>query len=285
MRHITLISLCLGGAVALAACEKNSDADVERAVKGVNVIDESNLNEVMLAAADPEEAVTYFKRTAAANPDRIDVMRGLGKALVRANKPTEAVTVWDKVNAHPEANNDDRVEYADALIRTSNWDRAEIELDKGPPTYETFKRYRLEAMIADSNKEWSKSDSYYETAVGLTTKPSGVLNNWGYSKLNRGAYTEAEKMFFEALRYDPHMFTAKNNIVLARGAQRNYELPIVSMTQIERAQLLHTMALAAIKQGDVTMGRGLLQEAVDTHPQYFEAAERSLRALDVNAVN
>ena len=101
----------------------------------------------------------------------------------------------------------------------------------------------------------------------------------------RGAYTEAEKMFFEALRYDPHMFTAKNNIVLARGAQRNYELPIVSMTQIERAQLLHTMALAAIKQGDVTMGRGLLQEAVDTHPQYFEAAERSLRALDVNAVN
>jgi Flp pilus assembly protein TadD len=189
------------------------------------------------------------------------------------------------VNTHPEANSDDRVEYADALIRTSSWDRAEAELDKVPPTYETFKRYRLEAMIADSNKEWSKSDSFYETAVGLTTKPSGVLNNWGYSKLTRGAYADAEKLFFEALRYEPSMFTAKNNIVLARGAQRNYDLPIVSMTQVERAQLLHTMALAAIKQGDVTMGRGLLQEAVDTHPQYFEAAERSLRALDQSATN
>ncbi|MGB5559384.1 MAG: tetratricopeptide repeat protein [Paracoccaceae bacterium] len=285
MRHAFFISLCLGGAVAISACNKNSDADVERAIKGVNVIDESNLNDVMLAAADPNEAVAYFQRTAADNPDRIDVLRGLAKSLIRAKKPTEAVGVWARVNNHPEANNDDRVEYADALIRTSSWDKAEVELDKVPPTYETFKRYRLEAMIADSNKEWSKSDSFYETAVGLTTKPSGVLNNWGYSKLTRGAYPEAEKLFFEALRYDPGMFTAKNNIVLARGAQRNYDLPIVSMTQIERAQLLHTMALAAIKQGDVTIGRGLLQEAVDTHPQYFEAAERSLRALDQNVSN
>ncbi len=285
MRQLTLISLCLGGAFVLSACDKNSDADVERAIKNVNVIDESNLNDVMLAAADPDEAVSYFRRTAADNPDRIDIQRGLAKSLIRANKPTEAVGVWAKVNTHPEATSDDRVEYADALIRTSSWDKAEAELDKVPPTYETFKRYRLEAMIADSNKEWKKSDSFYETAVGLTTKPSGVLNNWGYSKLTRGDYVEAEKMFFEALRYEPNMFTAKNNIVLARGAQRNYDLPIVSMTQTERAQLLHTMALAAIKQGDVTMGRGLLQEAVDTHPQYFEAAERSLRALDQSAAN
>ena len=29
----------------------------------------------------------------------------------------------------------------------------------------------------------------------------------------------------------------------------------------------------------------LLQEAVDTHPQYFEAAERSLRALDQAGAN
>jgi len=285
MRHGIFLSLCLGGAVALSACEKNTDADVERAIKGVNVIDESNLNDVMLAAADPDEAVAYFRRTAADNPDRIDVQRGLAKSLIRANKTTEAVGIWARVNEHPEATSDDRVEYADALIRTSSWDRAEVELDKVPPTYETFKRYRLEAMIADSNKEWTKSDSFYETAVGLTTKPSGVLNNWGYSKLTRGAYAESEKLFFEALRYDPNMFTAKNNIVLARGAQRNYDLPIVSMTQTERAQLLHTMALAAIKQGDVTIGRGLLQEAVDTHPQYFEAAERSLRALENRTSN
>lgn len=285
MRHTKIVSLCLVGIVTLSACEKSSDADVERALKNINVIDESNLNDIMLSSADPNEAVAHFQRTLADNPDRIDVLRGLGISLVRAKKSTQAVIIWEKVNAHSEATNEDRVAYADALIRANDWPAAEVELDKIPPTYETFKRYRLEAMIADGNKEWEKADSFYETAIGLTSKPSSLLNNWGYSKLTRGSYGEAEKLFVDALRYDTAMFTAKNNLVLARGAQRNYNMPIITMTQIERAQLLHTLALTAIKQGDVATGKGLLQEAISTHPQHFEAAVRSLRALEANVVN
>ena len=58
-----------------------------------------------------------------------------------------------------------------------DWKWAEAELNKTPPTYETFERYRLEAMVADSNKEWKKADSFYEIAVGLTTTPSGTPGN------------------------------------------------------------------------------------------------------------
>jgi len=116
--------------------------------------------------------------------------------------------------------------------------------------------------------------------VGLTTTPASVYNNWGYSKLTRGDYKGAERMFDEAIRQDSSLFTAKNNMVLARGAQRNYSLPVIPMTQSERAQLLHTMALSAIKQGDVETGKGLLRDAIDTHPQHFDAAVRSLRALE-----
>ena len=138
-------------------------------------------------------------------------------------------------------------------------------------------------MIADSNEEWDKADSFYEIAVGLTTKPASTLNNWGFSKLTRGSYGEAERLFGEALQYEPTLFTAKNNLVIARGAQRNYQLPIVDMTQVERAELLHTMALTAIKQGDVSIGKGLLEDAIDTHPRHFEAAATSLAALESSA--
>ena len=286
MRHSRIVILCLAGAAALSACEQTDTAtEVDRALRGVNVIDESNLNDIMLSAADPEEAVAYFRRTLAQDPGRLDIRRGLAKALIRARKATEAAGVWEKVVADPEATEADRVDYADALIRIGKWDEAEQVLDSVPPTHETFKRYRLEAMIADSNEEWDKADSFYEIAVDLTTRPSGVLNNWGYSKRTRGDYAEAERLFAEALKYDSDLFTAKNNLVLARAAQRNYTLPIVPMTQIERAQLLHTMALAAIKQGDVITGKGLLKEAIDTHPQYFEAAVRALRALENNVTN
>jgi len=280
MRHPVFVALCLCGMVALTACQRKTDADVARAMDAVNVIDESNLSDIMLTVGDPEEAVTYFKRSSDEKPDRIDLKRGLAKSLVRANRPTEAVAVWTAIVAAPEATNDDRVDLADALIRTNDWPAAEAALNVIPPTHETFARYRLEAMVADSKKDWKKADSFYEIAAGLTTKPAGVLNNWGYSKLTRGEAAAAEKLFIEAITYDPSLFTAKNNLILARAGQRKYDMPVVPMSQTERAELMYTLGLAAVKQGDTAVGKGLLQQALETHPQYFEAATRSLAALE-----
>ncbi|MCT4558666.1 MAG: tetratricopeptide repeat protein [Pelagimonas sp.] len=281
MRHPILVSICMAGSVVLSACEQGvGTAEMDRKFQGVNVIDESNLNDVMLNTADPNDGVAYFQRTLADNPERIDVMRGLAASLIRAKRTQEGVVAWARVVDHADHGPEDKVKLADALIRNNDWDRAEKILDSVPPTHETFTRYKLEAMIADSNKEWTKSDSYYETAVGLTTTPASALNNWGFSKLTRGEFAEAERLFTDAIRHDKSLFTAKNNLVLARGAQGNYNLPVVPMTQVERAELLHSMGLAAVKRGDVNIARGLLREAVETHPQHFDAAARSLKALE-----
>jgi len=245
----------------------------------INVIDATDLNDIMLTIADPNEAVSYFREALAKDPTRIDFQRGLAASLVRAKRATEALPVFKKLLEHKDASHDDRINYADAFIRSSNWKSAKLELDKVPPTVETFKRYRLEAMIADSQKKWKKADSFYETAVGLTTQPASVYNNWGYSKLTRGDYKAAEDMFMEAISYNPKLFTAKNNLVLARGSQRNYKLPLINMTQEERAQLLYTLGLTAVKKGDKAVGRGLIESAIETHPSHFEAAVRSLEAL------
>ena len=285
MRHPILISLCIAGAVGLSGCNRNSDADVKRAMKSVNVIDETNLNDIMLTVGDPNEAAAYFAKASQENPDRIDLKRGLAKSLIRAKKPLEGAKVWAEVAASAEGTNDDKVELADAYIRSNEWAKAEATLNTIPPTHETFERYKLEAMVADANKKWSKADSFYETAFGLTTQPGGVLNNWGYSKLTRGDFPGAEKLFAEALTYDASNFTTKNNLVLARAAQRKYDLPIVSMTQAERAELLYTAGLTAVKQGDVATGRGLLEDAVETSPKYFEQAARALEALSANITN
>jgi Tfp pilus assembly protein PilF len=279
MRHTVI--LCLAGTLALSACgSRNGDAEVQRAMQDLNSIESASLNDVMLTVGDPEEAVKYFNGALASNPDRIDLQRGLAKSLVRANRAPEGVTTWKLVVSNPESKLDDRVELAEAQIRANTWDEAAATLNAIPPTHETFDRYRLEAMIADSKQQWSKADSFYQTAVGLTSTPANTMNNWGYSKLTRGDYPGAERLFTDALRQDSTMFTAKNNLILARGAQRKYDLPVVPMTQIERAQLLYTMALTAIKQNDVTTGKGLLREAIDTHPQHFEEATRALRALE-----
>ncbi|SEN37318.1 Flp pilus assembly protein TadD, contains TPR repeats [Loktanella fryxellensis] len=279
MRHTVYI--CLAGMLALSACgARNGDAEVQRAMQDLDIVDETNLNDVMMTVGDPEESVKYFSGAVATEPDRIDLQRGLAASLIRAGRAAEAVTAWQAVVGNPQSNLDDRVDLADAQIRSNQWDAAAATLNAIPPTHETFDRYKLEAMIADSKQQWDKADSFYQTAAGLTTTPANTINNWGYSKLTRGDHAGAERLFIDALRQDNSLFTAKNNLVLARGAQRKYDLPVVPMTQTERAQLLYTMALTAIKQNDVATGKGLLREAIDTHPQHFEEAARSLRALE-----
>lgn len=284
MRHPILISTCIVAFIGLSACSDPGEAEVQRAMQDLSGL-EGTLDDVLLTTGTPQEAVGYFTRALINDPDNLELQRGLGKSLIRAKRPTDAIAAWQKVVARPESNHDDMVELADAYIRANDWAKAKETLDMIPPTHETFKRYRLEAMIADSREQWDKADAFYQTAIDLTTKPANVYNNWGYSKLTRGDYVGAERLFFDALRHEQTLFTAKNNIVLARGAQRKYELPVVQMNQTERAQLLHTMALTAIKQNDVTIGKGLLREAIDTHPQHFEEATRALRALEDNVAN
>lgn len=275
------LALGLIAATALQGCQNaGNPASVDRALQSIHDVDNSNLSEVMLTLGQPDEAVAFFQQAVANKPTSLKAQRGLGRSLMRAGKTSEAVAVWAKIITLPDATFDDRVSYAESLIRNNDWAQATQVLHQIPPTFESFDRYRLEAMVADSRKEWKKADSFYEIAAGMTTQPAPVLNNWGFSKLTRGEGAAAEKLFMQALTYDSSLFTAKNNLVLARAAQRKYDLPVIELTQIERAQLYYTAGLAAVKQGDTAIAKQLLQSAINTHPQYFEAAERSLAALE-----
>ena len=243
------------------------------------IVDHNNCGDIMLTVADPVEAVTWYKNVLAVSPNKIELTRNLAKSEARAGLYTEDAGVQTGIIASPDGRNDDRSALADVLIRSKHWAQAETTLNSIPLTIESYERYRLEAMVAASKKDWKKANSFYSIAVSMTTKPQGVLNNWGFSKLTRGDSPGAEKLFQQALSYDPTMFTAKNNLVLARASQHKYDLPVIDMTQDERAHLTYTSALAAIKQGDTVTGKRLLQEAIDTSPAYFEEAARSLAAL------
>ena len=280
MRHQTLVALLSGSVIWLSACEDSSRASVSRAIDSVTSVDQQNMAELMLTAGDPEEAVAYFSAQMENEPDSLLNQRGLGRSLMRAGRANEAVPLWRGVTAHPEGTNSDKVALADAQLRATDWAGAERTLNSIPPTYETFDRYRLEALVADSKQNWRSADHFYEIAAGLTTRPSSVYNNWGYSHLTRENFREAERLFTKALQHDPSLFTAKNNLALARAGQGNYTLPLVQMTQQERAVMLYTMAIAAIRKNDVNVGRVLLEEAIDTHPQHYEEAVRAMRALD-----
>lgn len=266
---------------SVGACS-NPDADLEAiaSLDSLNVIDENNLNSIMLDYADPNQAVTYFQSSLVKDPTRLDFKQGYAASLLRAGRAEEAILAYASLESSNEITATDRLIYAEAFIQTGEWQDAKVQLDRVPPTLETYDRYRLEAMVADFQKQWARADSYYQSARELTTRPSPILNNWGMSKIARGDKPAAEDLFLRAISFDSTMFSAKNNLAITRASRKVYELPIVPMTSSERAQLMHNIALQAIRNGDVDIGRGLLEQAVDTSPRHFPEAVAKLEALN-----
>lgn len=280
---LPILITCLAFLTACTPAPRHDSAP--ETLNDINVIDAVDLNAVMLNAADPNEAVTYFARASTSRPERLDLRRGHALSLSRAKRFAEATPVWARVNAHPAAAAQDRLNWTDSLIRSGDWVQAKAVFAKVPQSDQSFARFRLAAILADHSQDWPEADGFYEKAAALTPTPAGIFNNWGYSKLTRRDFPEAQRLFTQAIRLDPDLFTAKNNLALARGAQGKYSLPVIPMTQTERAQLLHTLALAAIKRGDVETGKALLLQAIESHPRHFDAAVQSLRALEAGAAS
>lgn len=278
MRHLTGGALL--GVLALSGCSHPTDEEKNAPLEPLDAYDAGEFDDVVLNFAEPEQAVAFFRDHLAENPGNAEYRRGFALSLMRANRNEEAVVAWAKLVDAGQATKEDRVNYAETLVRTDKWDEARKQLDAVPPTYETYERYLLEALMSDRAKTWEKSDSFYANARGLTTRPASVLNNWGISNLARGNYQRAEELFLESITYDDKLFNPKNNLVISRGKQGNYRLPIMAMTTSERAQLLYNLGVEAVRNGDIDIAKGLFAEALETSPTYFSEAAAALDSLN-----
>ena len=178
----------------------------------INVIDESNLSNIMLTAASGRGGGVVFPALpSASSPTGSIFRRGLAASLVRAGRADEAVPLWRQIVESDEMMEQDRIDYAGALIRSGGLGRGRATARPRAPDDGNLRTLPASRrMVADSNQEWDlRGCHFYEIAVGLTTRPANVLNNWGYSRLTRGDFDGAEELFLEAVRYDPDLLHRK----------------------------------------------------------------------------
>lgn len=277
--------LISGALVAtLSACGVPTVSDKEDPL-GVNVIDDAGLNDLLLAAGDPEQSVAYFAEASAKAPDRADLRRGLAVSLARAKRYPESARIYQEMMSLGQDEPVDRQEYAFVAMRLGKWEDAEA-LEQGlPAAFNTARRHLLAAMIADNARDWAAADAAYARAENLSTNPADILNNWGVSQMSRGELTAASRTFERALSFNSRLFSAKNNLAISRGLRGDYSLPLVPMTEKEKAMILNNLGVIALRKGDRRTAQGLFAAAVDTHPQHYQAAADRLAALENKVVN
>lgn len=264
-------------ALSLSACESVSEKPDPLAK---NIIDETNLNDLMLSVSDPQAAVDYFRKALAREPDRADFRRGLARSLTRAKKYMEAARVFEEMIALGQEEPVDLVQYALVSIRLDRWDDVRSAAARFPDGLQTPRRYVIEAMLADQDGDWEKADALYARAEEMSAQPAAILNNWGVSQMARGDLRAAEKTFERAISYESGLFSAKNNLAIVRGLQGEYSLPLVPLKDEERAVLLNNLGIIAMRQGQERVARGLFAAAVDAHPQHYASAADKLALLE-----
>lgn len=270
----------LVGALGLGACTPQTDLTLSREAQPLNALDSVNLTDIMLNTADPDAAVEFFRRSLQEEPGRIDFQRGYAVTLTRAGRHDEAVIAFERLDEQGDLEVDDRLTYARSLVSLNRWDHAEAQLTLVPQGQDSYQWNQLNALISDNYERWEEADRFYAAARAQTAEPGAILNNWGVSKMSRGDLEGAARHFTEAVRYDPDNFGAKNNLAISRALRGNYAVPLVPLEAAERAQIYHNMALVALRQDQVDTARGLLELAVETHPQFFPAAADKLAALE-----
>jgi Flp pilus assembly protein TadD len=269
-------------ALSLAACESVSDKPDPLAA---SIIDEANLSELMLTASDPASAVDYFEQSLAREPDRADFRRGLAISFARAKRYNEAARVFQELITLNQDQPADRLEYAFIAVKLDRWEDVKTLAQSFPDGLQTTRRYLIDAMVADQDNDWAAADAAYARAEKLSSRPAEVLNNWGVSQMARGDLSAAAATFTRAVSFDSRLFNAKNNLVIARGLQRDYRLPLVPLSDEERAILLNNLGIIAMRQGDERIARGLFEAAVDAHPQYYAGAADKLAVLESSVQN
>ena len=268
--------------MGLSACVSVSDKEDPLAE---NIIDEADLNDLMLIAADPSDAVRYFQQALAHEPDRADFRRGLAISLSRDKRYTEAARVFQELITLDQDRPADRLEYAFVAIRLDRWDDVRTLSQSFPDGLQTSRRFSIDAMVADQDNDWAAADAAYAQAERLSSKPAVVLNNWGVSQMSRGDLSAAEATFRRAVSFDARLFSAKNNLAIVRGLQGQYALPLVPLSEEERAVLLNNLGIIAMRLGDERIARGLFAAAVDAHPQYYASAADKLAVLEAVVQN
>lgn len=277
---IKLAAPTLAILLLLSACETAPPVDADEPFDEIDLIEEANLTDLMLSLSDPADAVSYFQTALTREPQRADYKRGYAQALARAARYTEAARVYEDLNATGQAENNDRLVYTEVLIRENRFEEAAIQLELLPVLTDEYRYNLLNALVADHYSRWADADRYYDQAQSLTTRPAPVLNNWGVSHMSRGDNPGAMELFERSVGLDPMQFGPKNNLTITRGLEGIYNLPVVPMTDEERAQLYHNLALIALRQGEQDVAKGLLRAAVNTHPRFFPAAADKLSALE-----
>lgn len=168
-----------------------------------------------------------------------------------------------------------------AALKLGQVDRASLLLSSATsPHVTSWRLWNARGVVADLERDWRKADRCYEQASNLAPNEAEPINNHGWSLVLRGKWNEALDFFERAIKLDPKLERAANNLELARMAVAA-ELPPRRGGESDSAWAarLNDAGVAAALLGNKDRAKAAFTQAMDVSDTWYARAADNLETL------
>jgi Flp pilus assembly protein TadD len=141
----------------------------------------------------------------------------------------------------------------------------------------SWRAWNGRGVAADFRRDWETADQAYVRAEAIAPKRAEVLNNFGWSLLARGKWSEALEKLERASALDPKSERIAHNLELARAALTE-ELPRRRAGESDEdwAARLNDAGVVARVQGNRRKAVAAFARAIEARSTYYERAANNL---------
>jgi tetratricopeptide (TPR) repeat protein len=171
------------------------------------------LGDVLLRKGQPDNAITYFRRALAIQPDYAEAHNGLGNAFLQKNQMDEAVIQFQRALAIQPGYAMAYNNLGNALFRKGQVDEAIISYQKAlaiqPGNYEA------DDNLGNALLQKGRVDEailHYQTVIGIKSGFAEAYNGLGNALLQKGQVDEAIIQFQKTLAIQPDHVEAHYNL-------------------------------------------------------------------------
>jgi Tfp pilus assembly protein PilF len=131
----------------------------------------------------------------------------------------------------------------------------------------------------DTLGDWRQAGISYNNALAVHPASAMILNNRGFSFLMQGRVAEAMADLSEAVRQDPSLAPAHENLRLALAWDGQYAQALAGAEDDVLGRALNNVGFVAMVRGDHDRAEAYLLQAIEADPAYNTVAARNLVTL------
>lgn len=144
----------------------------------------------------------------------------------------------------------------------------------------SWKAWNVKGVVADMEGDWAGADEAFARAGSLAPAEAEVLNNFGWSLLQRGEWARAVTLLEQAVALDPKSPRIRNNLELARAAVAE-DLPQrrPGESDSDFAARLNDAGVVAAQRGDRDRAIAAFSRALAVSDTWYARAANNLERL------